>query len=92
MTRGRPDHLGHRLRRLGLAPRAVPVLLGAGSAGGALVAVCVHTGRLSPGAAWWVAAAAAVLVLVLVGVPSPLFSVRVNVSPVRRRRSASGCV
>ncbi len=34
VTRGRPDHLGHRLRRLGLVPRAVPVLLGAASAAG----------------------------------------------------------
>ncbi|MFJ7016444.1 MraY family glycosyltransferase [Streptomyces albogriseolus] len=81
VTRGRPDHLGHRLRRLGLAPRAVPVLLGAGSAGGALVAVCVHTGRLSPGAAWWVAAAAAVLVLVLVRRPvTPVFRPRQRVA------------
>lgn len=81
VTRGRPDHLGHRLRRLGLAPRAVPVLLGAGSAGGVLVAVCVHTGRLPTGAAWWVAAAAAVPVLVLVRRPvTPVFRPRQRVA------------
>ncbi|MDN3268200.1 undecaprenyl/decaprenyl-phosphate alpha-N-acetylglucosaminyl 1-phosphate transferase [Streptomyces sp. MA15] len=81
VTRGRPDHLGHRLRRLGLAPRAVPVLLGAGSAGAALVGVCVHTGRLSPGAVGWVAAAAAVLVLVLVRRPvTPVFHPRQRVA------------
>src|SRR5690606_12228475 len=31
VTRGRPDHLGHRLRRLGIAHRAVTVLIGAAS-------------------------------------------------------------
>lgn len=81
VTRGRPDHLGHRLRRLGLVPRAVPVLLGAASAAGALVAVCVHTGRLSPGAAWWVAAGAAVLVLMLVRRPvTPVYPPRQRVA------------
>ncbi|MER6833826.1 undecaprenyl/decaprenyl-phosphate alpha-N-acetylglucosaminyl 1-phosphate transferase [Streptomyces cellulosae] len=81
VTRGRPDHLGHRLRRLGLAPRAVPVLLGAGAAAGVLVAVCVHTGRLSPGAAWWVAAGVAALVLMLVRRPvTPVFRPRQRVA------------
>ncbi|MGA5122638.1 MraY family glycosyltransferase [Streptomyces pseudogriseolus] len=81
VTRGRPDHLGHRLRRLGIAPRAVPVLLGAGSAGAALVAVCVHTDRLAPGAVGWVAAASAVLVLALVRRPvTPVFRPRQRVA------------
>ncbi|WP_030862958.1 MraY family glycosyltransferase [Streptomyces sp. NRRL S-37] len=77
LTRGRPDHLGHRLRRLGLAPRAVTVLLGTGALGGVLVGVGVHTGRLSGGAVVWVAAVAAVVVLALVRLPvTPVFRPR----------------
>ncbi|GHH91191.1 MraY family glycosyltransferase [Streptomyces capillispiralis] len=77
LTRGRPDHLGHRLRRLGLAPRAVTVLLGAGALGGVLVGVCAHTGRVSGGAVGWVAAVAAVVVLALVRLPvTPVFRPR----------------
>ncbi|MEW1867779.1 MraY family glycosyltransferase [Streptomyces caelestis] len=77
LTRGRPDHLGHRLRRLGLAPRAVAVLLGGGALGGVLVGVAVHTGRMSGGAVVWVAAVAAVVVLALVRLPvTPVFRPR----------------
>ncbi|MET7291577.1 MraY family glycosyltransferase [Streptomyces griseoloalbus] len=77
LTRGRPDHLGHRLRRLGLAPRAVTVLLGAGALGGVLVGVGAHTGRVSGGAVLWVAAVAAVVVLALVRLPvTPVFRPR----------------
>ncbi|MER7486882.1 MraY family glycosyltransferase [Streptomyces sp. NPDC126497] len=71
VTRGRPDHLGHRLRRLGLAPRAVTVLLGVASLGGVLVGVAAHTGRVSGGATVWVAAVAAVVVLALLRLPVP---------------------
>ncbi|MFF5156306.1 MraY family glycosyltransferase [Streptomyces sp. NPDC000348] len=77
LTRGRPDHLGHRLRRLGLAPRAVTVLLGVAALGGVLVGVAAHTGRVSGGAAVWVAAVAAVVVLALVRLPvTPVFRPR----------------
>ncbi|QER84623.1 undecaprenyl/decaprenyl-phosphate alpha-N-acetylglucosaminyl 1-phosphate transferase [Streptomyces tendae] len=87
VARGRPDHLAHRLRRLGLAPRAAVVLLGAGAAGAAVLAVCVHTGRLPAGAAMWVAGAAAVLVLGLVRLPvTPVFR------PRQRSASASSQV
>ncbi|MEZ3179239.1 undecaprenyl/decaprenyl-phosphate alpha-N-acetylglucosaminyl 1-phosphate transferase [Streptomyces pimonensis] len=77
LTRGRPDHLGHRLRRLGLAPRAVTVLLGGGALGGVLVGVAVHTGRVSGGAVVWVAAVVMVVVLALVRLPlTPVFRPR----------------
>ncbi|MFJ3985501.1 MraY family glycosyltransferase [Streptomyces fungicidicus] len=77
VTRGRPDHLGHRLRRLGLAPRAVTVLLAAAALGGVLAGVGVHTGRVSGGAALWVAAVAAVVVLALLRLPvTPVFRPR----------------
>ncbi|MCH0562931.1 MULTISPECIES: MraY family glycosyltransferase [unclassified Streptomyces] len=50
-----PDHLAHRLRRLGVAPRGVVVLLGAGASGGVLAGVLVHCGWVGAGAAFWVA-------------------------------------
>ncbi|MEW2073821.1 MULTISPECIES: MraY family glycosyltransferase [unclassified Streptomyces] len=96
LTRGRPDHLGHRLRRLGLAPRAVTVLLGAGALGGVLVGVAVHTGRVSGGAVLWVVAVAAVVVLALVRLPvTPVFHPRqrsAEVSPqvIERLRVRNG--
>ncbi|CAL9525318.1 putative undecaprenyl-phosphate N-acetylglucosaminyl 1-phosphate transferase [Streptomyces sp. enrichment culture] len=82
---GGPDHLGHRLRRLGLAPHAVTVLLGAGALGGVLVGVCAHTGWASGGAVLWVAGVAAVAVLALV---------RVSVTPAvpPRQRSSTTSV
>lgn len=81
VTRARPDHLGHLLRRWGCAPRAVPVLLGTASLGGALVGAGVHTGRVSGGAVLWVAVASVVGVLVLVRRPVT--------SVCRRRQPAS---
>ncbi|MFI8090853.1 MraY family glycosyltransferase [Streptomyces sp. NPDC086080] len=83
LTRGRPDHLGHRLRRLGIAPRAVAVLSGVASLGGVLVGVAVHTGRMSGGAALWVAAVAVVVVLGFVRLPvTPAFRARQRSSSV----------
>ncbi|WP_149548097.1 undecaprenyl/decaprenyl-phosphate alpha-N-acetylglucosaminyl 1-phosphate transferase [Streptomyces marokkonensis] len=87
LTRGRPDHLGHRLRRLGIAPRAVTVLLGVASLGGVLVGVGAHTGRVSGGAVLWVAAVAVVVVLAFVRLPvTPVFR------PRQRSSSASSQV
>lgn len=83
VMRGRPDHLGHRLRRLGIAPRAVTVLIGAASLGGVLVGVAVHTGRAPGSAVLWVAAVAAVIVLAFVRLP---------VTPVFRPRQRSSSV
>jgi UDP-GlcNAc:undecaprenyl-phosphate GlcNAc-1-phosphate transferase len=82
-TRGGPDHLGHRLRRLGAAPRTVPVLLGWGALGGVAVGVCAHAGWMSGDAVLWVAAVAAVVVLALVRVPVTLDF------PPRQRSSAA---
>ncbi|MFJ8546934.1 MraY family glycosyltransferase [Streptomyces sp. NPDC093586] len=60
--RGGPDHLAHRLRRLGLTPQGVVVLLGAGACGGVLVGVLVHIGRVGETAVLWVAGVSAVAV------------------------------
>ncbi|GGS86102.1 MraY family glycosyltransferase [Streptomyces chromofuscus] len=63
-----PDHLAHRLRRLGLTPQGVTVVLGALAFGGVLVGVLVHAGWAGDGAVLGVAGAALVLVLGLLRV------------------------
>lgn len=63
-----PDHLAHRLRRLGLTPQGVTVVLGALAFGGALVGVLVHAGWAGAGAVLGVAGAALILVLGLLRV------------------------
>lgn len=55
VVRRGPDHLGHRLRRLGLTPPGATVLLGTVTFGTVLVGVLVHTGWLAPVSALWTA-------------------------------------
>ncbi|MFJ3308501.1 MraY family glycosyltransferase [Streptomyces sp. NPDC086549] len=69
LLRSGPDHLGHRLRRLGLTPRGTVVLLGVGASVGVLVGVLAHTGRAGDGAVLWVAGGALVAVLLLLRIP-----------------------
>ncbi|MFI6207430.1 MraY family glycosyltransferase [Streptomyces sp. NPDC051041] len=68
LSRGGPDHLAHRLRRLGLTARGATVLLGVGAVPGVLTGVLVHTGWAGGGAALWIAAGALVVVLGLLRV------------------------
>jgi UDP-GlcNAc:undecaprenyl-phosphate GlcNAc-1-phosphate transferase len=70
LLRGGPDHLAHRLRRLGLAPRGVSAVLVVGASAGALVGVLVHTGSLGAGAVLWVAGGAVIVVLALLRLTS----------------------
>ncbi|MGW8743964.1 MraY family glycosyltransferase [Streptomyces sp. WAC 04229] len=79
--RGGPDHLAHRLRRLGLTPQGAAVVVGGASCGAVLVGVLVHTGRLDGTAVWWVAGAA---VAALAGL------LRVRVYGPRRGAGAAG--
>lgn len=65
VLRGGPDHLAHRLRRLGLTVPAVTLLLGAGALSGVLVGVLAHAGRVGADALWWVGGVALVVVLAL---------------------------
>ncbi|MER6179366.1 MraY family glycosyltransferase [Streptomyces sp. NPDC001652] len=58
-------HVAHRLRRLGLTPQGVIVVLGAGAFCGVLVGVLVHLGWLAESGALWVAAGALIVVLAL---------------------------
>ncbi|OLZ64346.1 undecaprenyl-phosphate alpha-N-acetylglucosaminyl 1-phosphate transferase [Streptomyces sp. IMTB 2501] len=69
LLRRGPDHLAHRLRRLGLTPPGSVVLLGAGSFSAVLVGVLVHTGWTGEGAVLWVAGGALLVVVVLLGIP-----------------------
>ncbi|MFJ8198885.1 MraY family glycosyltransferase [Streptomyces sp. NPDC096152] len=63
-----PEHLAHRLRRLGLTPPGATVLLGAGTFSAVLVGVLVHTGWLPWTGGLWVAGVALVAVLALLRV------------------------
>jgi UDP-GlcNAc:undecaprenyl-phosphate GlcNAc-1-phosphate transferase len=69
LLRGGPDHLAHRLRRLGLTPQGAVVLLGIGSFSGVLVGVLVHNAWAGDSAVMWVVGGALVVVLGLLKVP-----------------------
>ncbi|MCF3135693.1 MraY family glycosyltransferase [Streptomyces olivochromogenes] len=69
LLRAGPDHLAHRLRRLGLTPQGVVVLLGLGTFSAVLVGVFAHTGYAAGSAVFWVAGGAVVVVLLLLRVP-----------------------
>lgn len=69
LLRGGPDHLAHRLRRVGLTPQGVTVLLGLGGFAGVVVGVLAHLGRITGAGALWVAAAVVAVVVALLRVP-----------------------
>ncbi|WP_075661383.1 MraY family glycosyltransferase [Streptomyces acidiscabies] len=78
LLRPAPDHLAHRLRRLGVTDRGAVVLIGAAAFGGVLVGGLVHAGRTGVSAVLWVAAVVAVATAGLL---------RVRVYGVRPRRA-----
>ncbi|MEH0428528.1 MULTISPECIES: MraY family glycosyltransferase [Streptomyces] len=69
LWRGGPDHLAHRLRRIGLTPPGVVVVLGIAAGGSAGMGLAIHMLWTEPGVAWWVAGAAGVVVLGMLFVP-----------------------
>ena len=69
LLRSGPDHLAHRLRRLGLTPQGATVLPGIGAFAGVLVGVLMHIGWTAQSGVFWVAAGALVVVLLLLRVP-----------------------
>ncbi|MEU6810425.1 undecaprenyl/decaprenyl-phosphate alpha-N-acetylglucosaminyl 1-phosphate transferase [Streptomyces sp. NPDC046831] len=69
VVRRGPDHLAHRLRRLGLTPPGATVLTGVGTFAAVLVGVLVHVGWVSRTSALWVAGVSLVAVLGLLRVP-----------------------
>ncbi|MFF3328759.1 MraY family glycosyltransferase [Streptomyces sp. NPDC002888] len=80
LPRRAPDHLAHRLRRLGLTGQGAAVLLGMAAFAGVLVAVLVHLRWVGAQALWWVAGVTPVVVLGLM---------RVSVGPARGRRQVA---
>ena len=89
LLRSGPDHLAHRLRRLGLTSGGVAVVLGAGAFCGVLVAFLAHLGRIAGSGVYWVAAGALVVVLGLLRVRmySPRRSVNTQVRAQLRVRN-----
>ncbi|MEU5752143.1 MraY family glycosyltransferase [Streptomyces sp. NPDC047829] len=81
LLRGGPDHLAHRLRRLGLTPQGAVVVLAVASFCGVLVGVLVHTGWAGRVAVLWVAGGA---------VAGTAALLRVRVYGVRGVRGARG--
>ncbi|MER7408390.1 MraY family glycosyltransferase [Streptomyces sp. NPDC000070] len=79
VLRSAPDHLAHRLRRLGLTVPGVTLLLGFGALSGVLVGVLAHAGWVGGDAVWWVAGGALVIVSALSRVP--VYVDRRTVSP-----------
>ena len=75
--RSGPDHLAHRLRRLGLTPQGASVVLGVTAFGGVLVGVLVHLGWIAASGVLWVAGG---VLLLVVG----LLLVRPRVKPAAR--------
>jgi UDP-GlcNAc:undecaprenyl-phosphate/decaprenyl-phosphate GlcNAc-1-phosphate transferase len=69
LLRGGPDHLAHRLRRLGFTPQGATVLLGLGAFAGVFVGVLVHMGWTTRSGGFWVAAGVLVVVLILLRIP-----------------------
>lgn len=69
LLRGGPDHVAHRLRRLGLTPQGATVLPGIGAFAGVFVGVLMHIGWTALSAVYWVGAVALVVVLMLLRVP-----------------------
>ncbi|CAM5340898.1 putative undecaprenyl-phosphate N-acetylglucosaminyl 1-phosphate transferase [Streptomyces alboniger] len=68
LLRSGPDHLAHRLRRLGLTSGGATVVLGVGSCSGVLVAVLAHLGWIAGSGVYWVAGGALAVVLGLLRV------------------------
>ncbi|MFE4967221.1 MraY family glycosyltransferase [Streptomyces sp. NPDC056660] len=64
-----PDHLAHRLRRLGLTPPGATVVLGVAAFAGVLVGVLVHGGWIGRTGATCVACVTVSVVLLLLRVP-----------------------
>ncbi|EKX66657.1 MraY family glycosyltransferase [Streptomyces ipomoeae] len=63
------DHLAHRLRRLGLTPVGVVVVLGVCAVASAAVGVAVHMLWMRAGGVWWVVGGAVLVVAGLSRVP-----------------------
>lgn len=82
LLRGAPDHLAHRLRRLGLTSQGATVVLGVAAFAGVLVGVLVHLGWIAESGVYWVVAGALVAVCALLRI-RPSSPRRIESSQVR---------
>ncbi|WP_369247985.1 MraY family glycosyltransferase [Streptomyces sp. R41] len=64
LLRSAPDHLVHRLRRVGLTGQGVTVVIGVAAFAGAVVGLLIDLRWVGAGAAWWVAGAVALVAVV----------------------------
>ncbi|MFE9607981.1 MraY family glycosyltransferase [Streptomyces sp. NPDC006012] len=69
LLRASPDHLGHRLRRIGLTPQGATVLSAVAAFTGVFTGVLAHTGWADEESVLWVAGGALVVILLLLRVP-----------------------
>ncbi|MFE7209790.1 undecaprenyl/decaprenyl-phosphate alpha-N-acetylglucosaminyl 1-phosphate transferase [Streptomyces sp. NPDC057611] len=90
LLRRGPDHLAHRLRRLGPTPPGATVLLGLATFAAVLVGVLVHAGWAGPTAVLWVAGAALAVVLGLLRVPAYAPRRPTELNSVRAQTPGSG--
>ncbi|MFE4408219.1 undecaprenyl/decaprenyl-phosphate alpha-N-acetylglucosaminyl 1-phosphate transferase [Streptomyces sp. NPDC056821] len=90
LLRRGPDHLAHRLRRLGPTPPGATVLFGLATFAAVLVGVLVHTGWAEPTAVLWVAGAALAVVLGLLRVPAYAPRRPTELNSVRAQTPGSG--
>ncbi|MFB7572960.1 undecaprenyl/decaprenyl-phosphate alpha-N-acetylglucosaminyl 1-phosphate transferase [Streptomyces sp. NPDC056165] len=90
LLRRGPDHLAHRLRRLGPTPPGATVLFGLATFAAVLVGVLVHTGWAEPKAVLWVAGAALAVVLGLLRVPAYAPRRPTELNSVRAQTPGSG--
>ncbi|MET9966526.1 MraY family glycosyltransferase [Streptomyces sp. NPDC006356] len=65
LLRRGPDHVAHRLRRVGLTPQGVTVLLGLGAFAAVLVGVLLHMGWMAEVRVLWVGGVALIAVFAL---------------------------
>jgi len=70
LLRSAPDHVVHRLRRLGVTPQGAAVVGGIAAFAGALVGLLIDMGWVDATAALWVAGGASTVVLALLRIPA----------------------
>jgi UDP-GlcNAc:undecaprenyl-phosphate GlcNAc-1-phosphate transferase len=91
LLRGGPDHLAHRLRRLGITPQGATVLIGLAGFAAVVVGVLVHSGWVGAHAVLWVVGGVLLVVLGLlrVAVYGPRRQHQSVVRPPRQSTSSS---
>ncbi|MFD5567876.1 MraY family glycosyltransferase [Streptomyces cadmiisoli] len=90
VARGGPDHLAHRLQRLGLSPQGAALLLGVSAFGAVLTGVLMHAGWAGESAVLWVAGGALVVVCGLLPVRTARAGVATGVTGITGTTGIAG--